>query len=320
MYQNKKKIALIFGVTGQDGSYLSKLLLSKYYKVYGVTRSKNLKNLKNLYKLEIHKKINLIEMSNFDKKNISKLISKITPNEIYFLAGQSSVSLSFQKPVSTYKSNNIILFYILEYCRNSKKKINIYNSASSECFGNNKKIICNERTPFNPISPYGNAKSFGFWLTKYYRENFKINASNGIVFNHESPLRKKYFVTQKIVNYVKNYNRKSKKLLIGNLNIFRDWGWANDYVEIMYKINISKKNDDYVIGSGKIYSLKKLLKIIFYEKKISFKMVKTSKKLFRPMEIKKISSNISKIKKEFKWKPKHNITLIAKKLVNSELY
>ena len=150
----------------------------------------------------------------------NKLINKISPDEIYYLSGQSSVRNSFKDPFNTYLSNNLTLFYILENARKINPNIKIYNSASSECFGNNKKIYCDEKTVFNPVSPYGRAKTFGFWLTKYYREMFDIKVSNGILFNHESPLRTKHFVTQKIVNYARNYKRGDKTI------------WAYDFREI----------------------------------------------------------------------------------------
>ena len=316
----KNKKALIFGITGQDGAYLSKLLLKKKYKVYGVTRSKTKKNLLNLIKLGINKKINLFLSKNLNKNEIKNIIVSVSPKEIYYLAGQSSVGISFKQPFQTYKSNNLGLFHILEHCRIYNKKIKIYNSASSECFGNNKKIYCNERTPFNPISPYGKAKSFGFWLMKYYRENFNINASNGILFNHESPLRKKEFVTEKIIKYARNFSKKSNKLLIGNIKIQRDWGWANDFVTAMYLINSNKKNDDYVIGTGKYNSLLKFIKFVFEEKNISLKMLKESTKLKRSDEIMKICSDNSKIKRKFNWTSKHNLREISSKLLNKELY
>ena len=315
---NKK--VLIFGITGQDGAYLSNLLLKKNYKVYGTTRSKNKKNLQNLTKLNVIKKINLILNTKVDKKKINKLISAISPKQIYYLAGQSSVEKSFIDPLDTYISNNLTLFYILEFCRKFNKKIKVYNSASSECFGNSNKIFCNERTPFKPISPYGKAKSFSFWLTKYYRENFKLNCSNGILFNHESPLRKKTFVTQKICTFAKNFNfKKNKKLYLGNLKVIRDWGWANDYVEAIYKVNSFKKNDDFVIGSGVSISLYDFVKIIFKEAKIPIKNLKGLNKFKRPYEIMKIGCDNSKIKKTLKWKPKNNLKDIATKLLKEDL-
>ena len=303
----KTKKALIFGVTGQDGAYLSRLLLDKAYKVFGVTRSKLKKNIFNLIKLKIDKKIKLILSRDLTKKDIYKIINKTLPDEIYFLAGQSSVGVSFQKPVITYLSNNIPLFYILEYCRLFNKKIKIYNSASSECFGNNNKVFCNEKTIFNPVSPYGRSKSFSFFLTKYYRNNYELSASNGILFNHESSLRRKEFVTKKIISYALNFNKKSKKLLLGNTKIRRDWGWADDYVKAIYMINSSNINDDYIIGSGKHYSLKNIFKLIFKEKNIPLKMVQETKKLQRKNEISKICADTRKIKKEFNWKTHHSI-------------
>ena len=315
---NKK--ALIFGITGQDGAYLSKLLTDNNYKVFGITRSKNKKNTFNLKKLNIKKKIKLILCNRFNKNNINNIINKISPDEIYYLAGQSSVGISFIKPIETYKSNNLCLFYILEYCRINRKKIKIYNSASSECFGNNKDIFCNEKTPFNPISPYGRAKSFSFWLMQYYRYNFNVNASNGILFNHESPLRKKDFVSKKIISYALNFTKKSKKLLLGNTKIKRDWGWANDYVKAIYQINSSNKNDDYVIGSEKHYSLNDFIKIIFKEKKIPLKMAKQTRQFKRYSEILKICADAKKIRKNLKWKSNHSLKEIALKLLNKELY
>ena len=316
----KKKRALIFGITGQDGTYLSKLLLSKNYRVYGITRSKDKKNLANLLKFDIQNKINLILCNQLNKNNIFKLIKKISPNEIYYLAGQSSVGLSFKKPIETYKSNNLCLFYIIEFCRVYKKKIKVYNSTSSECFGNNKKLYCNEKTSFNPISPYGRAKNFSFWLMQYYRNNFGVHASNGILFNHESPLRGKGFVTEKIISYVLNFNKKSKKLNLGNIDIRRDWGWASEYVNAIYLVNSNKKNDDYVIGTGQHHSLKDFIKIVFKHYKIPFKMIKQSKQFIRKNEIKKICADTKKIKKNLNWKSHYSLTDIARKLLNKELY
>ena len=319
--KNNKKKALIFGITGQDGAYLSKLLKNKNYQVYGVTRSKAKSNLYNLVKLDVLKKINLVQFSNFNKKKLYSIILKVKPLEIYYLAGQSSVERSFSNPLDTYTSNNLTLFYILEFCRKFNKKIKVYNSASSECFGNNKEFFCNEKTPFAPISPYGKAKSFSFWLTKYYRENFELKCSNGILFNHESPLRKKTFVTQKISSFAKNYNlRKNKILFLGNTKVIRDWGWANDYVEAIYKVNSSTKNDDYVIGSGISESLYEFVKIIFKEAEIPIKNLKEFSKFKRPQEIIRIGCDNSKIKKTLKWKPKNNLKDIAIKLLKEELY
>ena len=316
----KFKKALIFGVTGQDGAYLAKYLFDKSYKIYGLTRFKNKKNIINLIKLKIDKNLNLIQSKIINKKEIFDIIKKISPNEIYYLAGQSSVGLSFKKPIETYKSNNLCLFYILEYCRIFKKKIKVYTSVSSECFGNNKNLLSNEKTPFNPISPYGKSKSFSFWLMQYYRETFEVNTSTGILFNHESPLRKKNFVSKKIVSYALNFKKKSKKLTLGNIKVKRDWGWANDYVKAIHLINSHKENSDYVIGSGKQHSLNDFIKIIFKLKNIPFNMIRESKKLKRENEIIKNCADPKKIRKKLKWKSNFSLKQIALKLINDELY
>ena len=316
----KIKKALIFGITGQDGAYLTNFLIKKKYKVFGVTRNKKKNNFKNLIRFKVYKYVSVYLLIKPSQEKVNKLINKISPDEIYYLSGISSVVNSFKDPVNAYLSNNLTLFYILESVRKINPKIKIYNSASSECFGNNKKIYCDEKTVFNPVNPYGRAKAFSFWLTKYYREMFGIKASNGILFNHESPLRTKNFVTQKIVNYARNYKRGDKKLILGNTNVYRDWGWANEYVKIIYRINSNNKNDDYVIGTGKYRSLLEFIKIVFNEKKIPHNMIKNSKKFERPNEIKKIAANSNKLVKEFKWKPKYNLNDIALKMLNKEFF
>ena len=316
----RNKIAMIFGITGQDGSYLSHYLLKKKFKVIGITRSKKKKNLENLNRFSIVNKIKLIKINSLNQKKIYKIIRKNNPTQIYYLAGQSSVSYSFIDPIEAYLSNNEILFYILETIRKQKKKIQIYNSVSSECFGNQKNPVCSEKSNFNPVSPYGKSKALSYWLSKYYRENYRLNVSNGILFNHESILRNKSFVTKKIINYYNTYEKdKKKNLYLGNINVVRDWGWANDYVEAIYKINPSKKNDDFIVGTGKSYSLLDFIKIIFKKKKIPLSKIKVSKKYKRPFEIKKIIANNKKIKRKLNWKPKLNFEDMAFKLVNNDL-
>ncbi len=318
----KRKKAIIFGITGQDGSYLSNLLLKKKYQVFGITRSKNRKNLKSLDKLQVTKKIKLLEVKKLSQKIIDQIIKKLNPEEIYYLAGQSSVSYSFEDPIDTYLSNNSGLFYILESIRNQKKKTHIYNSVSSECFGNQKYNLCNEKTDFNPVSPYGRSKALSFWLSKYYRENYKIKVSNGILFNHESILRNKNFVTKKIVNFVKNYKKSNKKenLYLGNIKVVRDWGWANEYVEAIYKINSNKISGDFVVGTGKAHSLYDFIKIIFKKKNIPLSRIKISNKFVRPNEIKKTVANNKKIKKVLNWKPEIKFKDMTLKLLQDELF
>ena len=313
-----KKITFIFGITGQDGSYLANLLINKNFKVFGFTRSKKKKNLVNLEKLSILDKVSLFEYLKNDNKFIEKKILKIKPSQIYILSGLSSVKKSFSSPIETYRSNIIIPFKILEICRKKKLDIKIYNSVSTDCFGNQKTIL-NERSNFYPVSPYAKSKSYVYWLIKYYRETFNVKCVSGIVSNHESILRNKNFVTKKIIEYIKNFDFK-KKLIMGNTNVYRDWGWAPDYVDAIYKINSSKKRSDYVVATGKSYSLDYFIKKAFSISKIDQSFyIKNNKKHLRNKEVNKVYCDNKKIKKDLGWKPKHNIDLIIKKLLNNEL-
>ena len=313
-----KKIAFIFGITGQDGSYLANLLINKNFKIFGFTRSKKKKNLVNLEKLSILNKVSLFEYLKNDNKFIEKKILKIKPSQIYILSGLSSVKKSFSSPIETYRSNIIIPFKILEICRKKKLDIKIYNSVSTDCFGNQKTIL-NERSNFYPVSPYAKSKSYAYWLIKYYRETFNVKCVSGIVSNHESILRNKNFVTKKITEYIKNFDFK-KKLIMGNTNVYRDWGWAPDYVDAIHKINSSKKRSDYVVATGKSTSLDYFIKKAFFISKIDQSYyVKNNKNYLRNKEVNKVYCDNKKIKKDLGWKPKHNIDQIIKKLLNNEL-
>ena len=316
-----KKKAFIIGVTGQDGSYLSKLLIKKKFTVYGYTRSIVSKNLKNLIKLNILSKIKIKKYNHNDPKVVLNDIKKIKPDQIYYFSGQSSVGKSFLKPLETYKSNVDLLFLILESIRINKfYKIKFYNSSSTDSFGQTKKILKNEKDLFFPHSPYGNAKSFSFWITKYYREKYDLNSKSGILSNHESPLRNKNFVLKRIIDFVKK--RKSNSILkLGNISIYRDWGWAPEYVEAIYKINNSKSKKDYIVGTGKIVSLKYIVNKIFKLANINNKFYKVNNSnLLRPNEIKKIGTDPTQIYKDLKWRAKLNIDQIIKKLLLDELY
>jgi len=313
-----KKIAFIFGITGQDGSYLANLLINKSFKIFGFTRSKKKKNLVNLEKLSILDKVSLFEYLKNDNKFIEKKILKIKPSQIYILSGLSSVKKSFSSPIETYRSNIIVPFKILEICRKKKLDIKIYNSVSTDCFGNQKTKL-NERSNFYPVSPYAKSKSYAYWLIKYYRETFNVKCVSGIVSNHESILRNKNFVTKKIIEYIKNFDFK-KKLIMGNTNIYRDWGWAPDYVDAIYKINSSKKRSDYVVATGKSTSLDYFIKKAFSISKIDQSYyIKNNKNYLRNKEVNKVYCDNKKIKKDLGWKPKHNIDQIINKLLNNEL-
>ena len=315
-----KKKAFIIGVTGQDGSYMVKFLLNKNYSVFGFTRSLKKNNLKNLEILKVNNQINIKQYKDDNINSILKNILKYKPNEIYFFSGQSSVNLSFKNPLETYESNINILFEILELIRKKKlNKIKVFNSSSTDCFGKSKDIYNDEKNLFFPISPYGRAKSFSFWLIKFYRENYKIHSKNGILSNHESPLRPSSFVLKRIINFAKK--NQNKKLELGNINIFRDWGWAPEFSDAIYKINNKKVPEDYVVGTGKITSLKYIIKKIFKLKKIDNKFLRSNTpKSLRPADIKKIGTNPKKIYKDLNWKSKTSIDQIIKKMILNELY
>tara|TARA_B100001063_G_C16762656_1_gene556822 strand:- start:1755 stop:2708 length:954 start_codon:yes stop_codon:yes gene_type:complete len=315
---NRKK-ALIFGITGQDGSYLTKLLLEKGYKVFGVSRSLNKKN-DNFKKLNIN--INELKIFRVQKPNltiISKIIKQSKCEKIFFLSGITSVNYSYLNPLKTIDLNTKYIFYILEACRKLNNKIKIYNSLSSECFGAQNKI--SENKIFNPQSPYGLSKSISFFIIKYYRETFNLWISNGILFNHESSLRPEKFVIKRIVNQVKKIKKTNlNKIIIGNSNVIRDWGWAPEFVNFIYKISNLKKADDFIIATGKTYNLKKLIKLFL--KKINIKKkiyIIENKKFKRKNDIKYNSANINKLFSTFKSKPMIDGLKVITKIYNKEL-
>lgn len=315
----KDKLAFIIGVTGQDGCYLSLYLLKKKYKILGFTRSTTNKNLKNLKKTNLIGKIKLKKYSENNPIAILKELKKKKPDEIYYFAGQSSVGLSYKLPFETYSSNISVLFYILEFLRNNNLKSKLYNSCSTDCFGYSKKIYKKEIDEFNPISPYGRSKSFAFWITKFYRENYKLHSKSGILSNHESTLRNNNFVLKKVVNFLKN-RKKNEKLYLGNISVFRDWGWAPEFSSAIYKINNSRKQKDYVVGTGKMYLLKDMIYEMFKQSNVNKKFLKVNNKIFsRPSEIKKICSNPNLIRKELNWKAKTSGNKLIKKLLSEKI-
>ena len=338
-----KKIALIFGITGQDGSYLADLLLKKGYKVHGVKRrssSFNTARIDHLYQEphENNKSFYLHYGDVTDSFSVSSLIQKIKPHEIYNLAAQSHVAVSFEVPEYTANADAIGALRILESIRSNKleKKIKFYQAGTSEMFGKVQTIPQNEKTPFYPRSPYGVAKVYAHWLTINYRESYKIFACNGILFNHESPVRGGTFVTKKIVRALCRINQgKQKKLYLGNLDAKRDWGHAKDYVLAMWKMMQKKNPGDYVIATGKQYSVKDFVNLVLKELKINFKwkglginskcydekgncIVQCDKKYFRPLEVDTLLGDSRKAKKELNWKPKYNINDLVKEMVYYE--
>jgi GDPmannose 4,6-dehydratase len=339
-----KKVALIFGVTGQDGAYLSELLLSKNYIVHGVKRrssSLNTNRIDHLYQDPHIKNRNFIlhygDLT--DSLSVSNIIKKVLPDEIYNLAAQSHVGVSFEIPEYTANVDATGALRILESIRfhNLEKKTRFYQAGTSEMFGKNFTKFQNEKTPFYPRSPYGVAKVYSYWITVNYREAYNIFASNGILFNHESPIRGETFVTKKIISSLyKIKNGLNEKLYLGNLYAKRDWGHAKDYVIAMWKILQQKKSGDFVVATGKQYSVKDFvnlcakhlnLKIIWKGKGINEKaydkdskkiIVACDKKYFRPSEVDTLLGDASKARKVLNWKPKYNIDDLIKDMINHE--
>ena len=340
----KKKIALIFGITGQDGSYLASFLLKKGYLVHGVKRrssSFNTGRIDHLYQDPHEKKRNFfLHYGDItDAISVSTLIKKIKPTEIYNLAAQSHVSVSFEVPEYTANADAIGALRILEAIKfhGFEKTTKFYQAGTSEMFGKVRQIPQNEKTPFYPRSPYGVAKVYAHWITINYREAYNIFACNGILFNHESPVRGETFVTRKIVIALcKIKNNLQKKLYLGNLDAKRDWGHARDYVNAMWKMMQKKTPSDYVISTGKQYSVKQFVNFVLAELKIKhywkgsgiktkcydFKgncIVECDKEYFRPLEVDTLLGDSRKARKELNWKPSTSIKQLVKEMVNFEL-
>ena len=319
----KKKIrSLIFGISGQDGSYLSHLLLNKKNKVYGTTRDSSKKNLKNLVRLGVLNKIKIIQCDITNFLTVKKLIKKIKPHQIYYLCGQSSITQSYIDPAEAFKSNTLGLLNILEIIKKTNKKIKVFNAVSGQFYGNRNNNIYNEKSYISPQSPYGVSKASSFWLTKIYREWYGIKCCSGILFNHESPLRSNEFVTKKIINHCKLIKKgKLKYLSLGDVNIYRDWGWAPEYVEAMYLMLRQKDPKDLVIGSGKRHSLKSFIYEAFRLLRIPRNHLKVNtKKFIRKKDIKSYRSDPRLAKKILKWKAKTSFKQIVKKMIYDELF
>jgi GDPmannose 4,6-dehydratase len=318
----QKKRALIFGVSGQDGSYLSRFLVSKKNQVYGTTRNNNKRNLKNLISLEIANKVKIFKCDIKNFYQVKKIIQKIKPHKIFYLCGQSSVTGSYTNPAEAFKSNTLGLLNILEIVKESNRKIKVFNAVSGQIYGNQKKNIYNEKSYIEPQSPYGVSKTSSFWLTKIFREWYGVKCCSGILFNHESPLRSDEFVTKKIINNCKLIKKgKLKYLYMGDINIYRDWGWAPEYVEAMYLMLKQKNPKDLVIGSGKRHSLKNFIYEVFRLLKIPRKHLKTNtKKFMRKNDIRSYRADPRLAKKILNWKAKTTFKKIIYKMVMKQLY
>tara|TARA_Y100000817_G_scaffold101710_1_gene79541 strand:- start:2312 stop:3355 length:1044 start_codon:yes stop_codon:yes gene_type:complete len=340
-----KKKALIFGITGQDGSYLAEFLLKKKYQVHGVKRrssSINTFRIDHIYQ-DPH-----VKTRNFflhygditDSTSVSKIIEKIRPNEIYNLAAQSHVAVSFEVPEYTANADALGALRILEAIKFHKleKKTKFYQAGTSEMYGKVQESPQSEKTNFYPLSPYGVAKLYAHWITKNYREAYNIFGSNGILFNHESPRRGETFVTKKIIRaLVRIKMGKQKKLFLGNLDSKRDWGHARDYVEAMWKILQQKKPDDYVIATGKQLSIRQFINLVTkklnlniiwkgkglkekgYDKRTKKDIILIDKNYIRPLDVNTLLGNAAKARKNLSWKPKTNINQLIEEMIFEEV-
>jgi len=340
-----KKKALIFGITGQDGSYLAELLLKKKYIVHGVKRrssSINTSRVDHIYQdPQIKSRNFFLHYGDItDSTSVSKIIESIRPDEIYNLAAQSHVAVSFEVPEYTANADALGTLRILEAIKFHKleKKTKFYQAGTSEMYGKVQETPQNEKTNFYPLSPYGVAKLYAHWITKNYREAYNIFGCNGILFNHESPRRGETFVTKKIIRaLVKIKMGKQKKLFLGNLDSKRDWGHARDYVIAMWKILQQKKPDDFVIATGKQLSIRQFINLV--AKKLNFNIVwrgkginekgfdlntkkniiTVDKSYIRPLDVNTLLGNAAKARKQLSWKPKTNIHQLIEEMISEEV-
>ena len=330
-----RKAALITGVSGQDGSYLAELLLKKKYKVVGTDRRSARSSNWRLRRLGIENKIIYEEMELAELYEIQRIFKKYKFDEVYHLAAQSFVKASFNSPLNTSNITGIGTLRILETIRSINRKIKFYQASSSEMFGNALNKIQNENTPLNPQSPYAIAKVFAHYLTQNYRNSYKMFAVSGILFNHESPLRGNDFVTKKIVDgLIKIKKNHLNHIELGNLYAKRDWGYAKEYVEAMWKMLQQKKPEDYVISTGKTYSIKQFINYTLEYLKIDAKwvgsdlneklinkknnkiIVKINPRFFRPTEVNFLKGNSIKAEKKLNWKPKTNLKKLIKIMID----
>jgi GDPmannose 4,6-dehydratase len=332
------KKALITGIRGQDGAYLSKLLLEKGYKVYGADRRSGDSSLWRLKELGIDKKIHHIYMDLLEYSNVVEVIKEIKPDELYNLAAQSFVAASFKQPLLTAEIDALGVLRILEAVRLFSPKTKVYQASTSEMFGKVQSIPQNEKTPFYPRSPYAVSKLFAHWICVNYRESYDLFVCSGILFNHESPLRGIEFVTRKVSYTVARiYNGFDEKIVVGNLDSKRDWGYAEEYVYGMWLMLQQKKADDYVLATGETHTVREFIEKAFetvgidivwkgkgvdekgYDKKTGKVLVEVSKEFYRPAEVDLLLGDPSKAEKELGWKAKTKFQELVKMMVSADI-
>ena len=317
-----KKKALITGITGQDGPYLAKLLLEKNYQVFGLLPRRSKQDFYNLNYLNVKDKIEYLVGDVTDNNCMYKIISKVKPNEIYNLAAQSFVGNSWELSKTTTDVNAIGPLNILNAIKSIDTKIKFYQASTSELYGNSNEDIQDENTKFEPASPYAISKLYAYWMTVNFRNSYNMFCCNGILFNHESPIRGLEFVTRKISDGVAQIKCGKKNFLsLGNIDSKRDWGFAEDYVEAMWLMMQCKKPDDYVVATKKQHSIRDFLKLAFNEVGIKNwkKYVKIDENFKRPLDVKSLCGNFGKAEKNLKWFPKTSFNDLVKLMVNEDL-
>lgn len=314
---NTNKVALICGVNGQDGAYLAQLLLDKGYEVWGTSRDAQGNTFANLRYLGIHDRVKTLSLVPEDFRSVFVALKQSNPDEVYYLAGQSSVGLSFEQPAETIQSITIGTLNMLESCRLQDRPIRLYHAGSSECFGDTQGKPANEKTTFHPQSPYAVAKASAFWLVDNYRDAYGLFACTGILFNHESPLRPLRFVTQKIVTTACRIAQgKEKRLHLGRLDIARDWGWAPEYVEAMWLLLQQPEPRDYVIATGETFSLESFVTIAFAEFGLDWReYVDQDKAFLRPADLTHSQADPTRARVELGWQAKFRMPEVVKGMV-----
>jgi GDPmannose 4,6-dehydratase len=314
------KRALICGVSGQDGAYLAKLLLDKGYEVWGASRDAQARHFTGLIRLEIHERVHLVSMILTDFRSVLQALERVKPDEIYNLAGQTSVGLSFEQPVETLESIVLGTLNLLEAIRFVGRQIRIYNASSSESFGDTGTEPADESTPFRPRSPYAVAKAAAFWALANYREAYGLWACSGILFNHESPLRPPRFVTRKIAAAATRIaNGSTETLYLGDLSVERDWGWAPEYVDAMWRMLQQPAPDDFVIATGETVRLEAFIDTVFRGVNLDWRdHVRSDKSLHRPTEIHCGRANPAKARTVLGWQARWRVPEIVRAMLDAE--
>jgi GDPmannose 4,6-dehydratase len=313
------RTALICGISGQDGTYLAQLLLQKGYRVVGTSRDAQISSFGNLQTLGIRDRVEVASMALSDFRSVLQVLARYQPDEVYNLAGQSSVGLSFEQPVETLESISIGALNLLEGIRFLDKDIRLYNAGSSECFGDTGNVPADEQTPFRPRSPYAVAKAAAHWEVANYREAYGLFACSGILFNHESPLRPERFVTQKIARAAcRIANGSKERLTLGRLDIRRDWGWAPEYVEAMWKMLQQPQPEDYVIATGETHSLQDFVAAAFAAVELDWRdHVESDPALMRPADLAISRADPSRAEAALGWKAQTRMDGVVKNMVEA---